>query len=207
MLNRVSKRARFCSPACKDRAHNEERRLATIANRSERSCAVCGTSIPAEADGRAKYCSVACNIKSQNRKHVQRKRELAMARRADRAPCAICGNAMPLTVKNGARYCSTDCLVVAQVRRRKVTMVPRFRLVHYGITPEQFAERLESQDGRCAICRTDTPGGKGGWHVDHDHETKAIRGLLCNNCNNGLGRFADDPVRLRGAVAYLERRM
>ena len=75
----------------------------------------------------------------------------------------------------------------------------------YGITPEQFAERLESQGGRCAICRTDTPGGKGGWHVDHDHVTGVIRGLLCHRCNLMLGNAADDPARLRAAVAYLER--
>ena len=72
----------------------------------------------------------------------------------------------------------------------------------YGITPEQFAERLIAQDNRCAICRTDTPNGKG-WHVDHDHATQAVRGLLCGNCNNGLGNFADDPTRLRAAVEYL----
>jgi len=72
----------------------------------------------------------------------------------------------------------------------------------YGITPEQYAALLASQDGRCAICRTDTPNGKG-WHVDHDPATKRIRGVLCGGCNNGLGNFRDNPARLRCAADYL----
>lgn len=73
----------------------------------------------------------------------------------------------------------------------------------YGVTPEQYAALLEQQDNRCAICRTDTPGGKGGWHVDHDHDTKAVRGLLCHNCNLMLGHAQDNADTLRAALAYL----
>jgi len=58
---------------------------------------------------------------------------------------------------------------------------------------------MERQRGRCAICRNtlDRP------HVDHDHETGKVRGILCPNCNVGLGHFASDPVRLRRAIAYV----
>lgn len=75
----------------------------------------------------------------------------------------------------------------------------------YGITPEQFAEKLAAQDGRCAVCRADQPGGKGGWHVDHCHTSGRIRGLLCHHCNVGLGNFKDNVENLRAAIAYLER--
>jgi hypothetical protein len=73
----------------------------------------------------------------------------------------------------------------------------------YGITSEQYAALLEQQGDRCAICRTDTPGGKGGWHVDHDHAIGRVRGLLCHYCNLALGNFKDDPTRLRAALEYL----
>jgi len=75
----------------------------------------------------------------------------------------------------------------------------------YGITKDEYEAMLAGQDGRCAICRVDTPGGKGGWHVDHDHDTKVIRGLLCHHCNIGVGQFKDDPEILRAAADYLER--
>lgn len=63
---------------------------------------------------------------------------------------------------------------------------------------------LARQDGRCAICRTTFPGGRWGhFHVDHEHETGAVRGLLCTVCNIGLGYFDDSADRLAQAAAYL----
>jgi hypothetical protein len=63
---------------------------------------------------------------------------------------------------------------------------------------------LQSQGGRCAICHTDQPGGHGRFHIDHDHVSGRIRGLLCNNCNRGLGSLKHDPDFLRKAITYLE---
>ena len=64
---------------------------------------------------------------------------------------------------------------------------------------------LAAQGGRCAICGTDKPGGKGSFHVDHCHVGGEIRGLLCHSCNIGLGQFKDDRERIQAAIAYLER--
>jgi hypothetical protein len=58
---------------------------------------------------------------------------------------------------------------------------------------------LEAQGGVCAICQA-APAA----HVDHDHETGAVRALLCFNCNGGLGQFKDDPEVLRAAADYVE---
>ena len=73
----------------------------------------------------------------------------------------------------------------------------------YGMSLEQTRNLLAS--GRCAICGTTEPGGRGGWHIDHDHATGAVRDILCHHCNVGLGNFGDALGRLRAAVAYLEK--
>lgn len=71
----------------------------------------------------------------------------------------------------------------------------------YGITLAEFNEMVTDQGGRCAICGVDPPR----LVVDHDHESGVVRGLLCDSCNNGLGRFRDDPDALMAAAAYLLR--
>ena len=81
----------------------------------------------------------------------------------------------------------------------------RWHLKHaYGITPEQHDAMLAEQAGACAIC--DTPLGSDP-HVDHCHETKEVRGLLCRTCNLGLGHFKDNTARLSRAIAYLSKRV
>lgn len=71
----------------------------------------------------------------------------------------------------------------------------------YGMTPEQYNEMLAAQGGGCAICGR--PPKKISLHVDHDHDTGAIRRLLCFLCNNLLGDAGDDPALLEKAAAYL----
>jgi len=90
----------------------------------------------------------------------------------------------------------------------------------YGITRQQYEKILTDQGGGCAICggeeRTKTTSGTGQVRrlsVDHDHSCcpgvrscgKCIRGILCNDCNNSIGRMKDDPARLRRAAEYLEQ--
>lgn len=73
----------------------------------------------------------------------------------------------------------------------------------YGMTIAQRDEMFEAQGSCCAICRTDKPPGKNSWHIDHDHDTGAVRGILCGNCNTGIGMLADDPDRILAAAQYL----
>ncbi len=74
----------------------------------------------------------------------------------------------------------------------------------FGLTLEQYDDMLRSQGGGCALCKRPARPGKA-LHVDHDHETGRVRGLLCFTCNNALGDFEDEPARLRAAIAYLHR--
>jgi len=74
-------------------------------------------------------------------------------------------------------------------------------LKKYGLDQEAFDKLLREQDGRCAICRKASDRTL---HVDHDHVTGKVRGLLCTRCNPGLGYFQDDPALCRAAADYLE---
>jgi hypothetical protein len=70
----------------------------------------------------------------------------------------------------------------------------------YGCTPE-FKERLlHSQGGACAICGS---AAETTWHLDHEHGTGRIRGVLCQRCNLALGLFGDDPSVCASAADYL----
>lgn len=76
----------------------------------------------------------------------------------------------------------------------------------YGITPEDYDRMLLEQNNSCAICNTKKPTGK--WKVfavDHDHNTGKVRGLLCNECNRGIGLLKDSLTILSSACNYLER--
>lgn len=68
----------------------------------------------------------------------------------------------------------------------------------YGLTERELAGILAVQCGQCVICLTARPE-----HVDHDHTTGAVRGILCSGCNSGLGNFGDDLGRLWSALRYL----
>jgi hypothetical protein len=78
---------------------------------------------------------------------------------------------------------------------------------HYGITLDQYHERLAAQGGRCAICGVDNSQNKRHkyFHVDHDHATGVVRGLLCGPCNAGLGYFRDNIAIFESAIQYLKR--
>ena len=93
-------------------------------------------------------------------------------------------------------------------RRTRPEVKARERAGHlkrkFGITPETYNEMLEAQGGVCAICGR-PPRDNISLHVDHEHGTGRVRGLLCFRCNNALGDFDDDPVLLRQAIEYLAR--
>jgi hypothetical protein len=82
-----------------------------------------------------------------------------------------------------------------------------YRKWRYGITDEQFRALITTQDGGCAIChrpfdearRVDKP------HVDHDHVTKRLRGILCLHCNSLLGYANDNVITLLAAIEYLQK--
>ena len=70
----------------------------------------------------------------------------------------------------------------------------------YNLTPGEYNQMALNQNGRCAICEQPIK-----LHVDHDHETGKVRGLLCQRCNTGSGLFKHDVKILRNAVKYFKK--
>ena len=79
----------------------------------------------------------------------------------------------------------------------------RYLQFTYNISLEMFNNLWLSQKGLCGICQLPLSGG-GNTHIDHNHDNNTIRGLLCTNCNRGLGHFQDSAVYLNRAIEYLK---
>jgi hypothetical protein len=126
--------------------------------------------------------------------------------------CTNCEVEFPSRPDRPGLQCSASCRTAA--RNRLVgTGLPAIevarrnkRLKNYGLSHEDYLSLWEKQNGACAICRMDlVHGGRqlNSCHVDHDHKTGVVRGLLCPSCNHGLGKFRDNSELLRSAAVYL----
>jgi predicted nucleic acid-binding Zn ribbon protein len=175
--------ARYCSRRCNEQAHYDRTRRAP--GYGPGVCEQCGKSLPERRRSDMRFCSAKCGDAWRN---ARRSAEL-LAARMDRI-CRGCGGPIPSSRTANAVYCSEACKVSS--RRHEA----------YGLTKAELGALL-AQHERCAICGGSDWGRKGP-QVDHCHKTGRVRGVLCGNCNQGLGRFADDPARLRAAAAYLE---
>ena len=95
------------------------------------------------------------------------------------------------------------------VRRRKLK---ENAIKRYGLTIEQYETMIETQNNKCTICGQEECIKAPGIYnevkslaIDHCHITGVVRGLLCSNCNKGLGSFKDNPEFLKRAALYLEK--
>lgn len=174
---------KYCSPRCKNSAGARLRKVRNAA-RPARRCHRCGETKPAAEFGTTHaYCRPCYNA-------YQRERTARL----------------PVELKREQRrrsYAAED------PARRNANQ----RRGRWGLTDEDLVAMLAQQGGGCAICQATEPGGRGTWHVDHDHTCctpgkrvcgRCIRGLLCSRCNVGLGNFRDDPQLLLGAARYLD---
>ena len=87
-------------------------------------------------------------------------------------------------------------------RRRRIK-----GLAEYGLNSAQYNKMFAEQNGRCAICGRQGSEFKRALSIDHNHKTKHVRGLLCPNCNTGLGLFGSDEHGteiLCAAIGYLK---
>ena len=82
----------------------------------------------------------------------------------------------------------------------KARRLARNRMRIFGLTEAEYAEWLMRSAHGCEIC-----GSAAGISFDHDHQAGGLVGILCRDCNIGIGLFRDDPQRLRAAASYVER--
>jgi len=87
--------------------------------------------------------------------------------------------------------------------RNKQHALDRELFSNYGITREQYNEMIIKQDYLCAICGKHQSESHKGLHTDHCHETKKVRGLLCNSCNLAIGMLKHNVTILTKAIKYL----
>lgn len=104
--------------------------------------------------------------------------------------CAVCGPVDLALNSRGYVQCA-----VARREQRKSPNRHTGLLSRAGMTREEAAALRAGKP--CAIC------GKPAQAVDHDHQTGAVRGVLCHKCNTGIGFLGDSPERLESAIRYL----
>ena len=113
--------------------------------------------------------------------------------------CIECGENKDLSERSKEFNICLPC-------KRKRTMISIMKNV-YGISEAEYENQLAKQEGKCAICRKEfkfSNKDKNTIHIDHCHKTGQTRGLLCGECNKGLGFFHDSPELLLAAINYLK---
>lgn len=103
--------------------------------------------------------------------------------------CLHCGEA--ITDRNAGAELHTDCVALRQADQRYQR--------NFGMSLDRYNAISKYQRNRCAICGTNSSV----LHVDHDHVSNAVRGLLCGSCNRGLGLYKDLTEILQAAIDYL----
>lgn len=86
-------------------------------------------------------------------------------------------------------------------KERLIEKSKLYRLNLYNLTLDEYNLLIQEQQNKCAICRKESSKTL---HIDHNHITGKVRGLLCNNCNRALGYLKDDAQILKSAIEYLK---
>ena len=107
-------------------------------------------------------------------------------------PCRNCGSIKRYLSSRSCVSCAKEVKLDPQVRRKYALRQK------YGLSLEEYDTMMHKQNGACAIC-----GSNGRLHVDHNHDTGKVRGLLCMDCNTGIGKLQDSADLLKKAAEYL----
>lgn len=130
--------------------------------------------------------------------------------------CRCCGENKQITefyLKKGkyySSYCRTCEVEKAKKKNKKNSKKCTFEQSRrntlrskFNLSIEDYNKLFELQGGKCAICRKHQSELRKSLSVDHCHNTMKIRGLLCNNCNAGIGLLQDNKEVIEAALWYL----
>lgn len=94
---------------------------------------------------------------------------------------------------DGLKYTCKDCNYFSSILRK------------YNLSKNEYLDILNKQDNKCAICSSNNTNNRliKRFHVDHNHHTGKVRGLLCDSCNRALGLFKDSKENLIKALEYI----
>ena len=176
----------------------------------QKRCPDCGQLQPTAAfgrnrrnsDGLASYCKPCFRLRT-NAYYVKKRAAMGReVRHRVQTPgakrCASCSEVKPVTEFHRARSQSGGYNCYCKTCRKALGAEAHLRRA-YGMTNAEFKAMVDAQGGLCAIC-VERPAV----HVDHDHETGQVRGVLCFPCNAALGQFRDRIDLLARAASYLE---
>lgn len=140
-----------------------------------------------------KFCNVDCYVEWMRRENQKDVEKVSI----NGKQCSKCLNhrpaaEFPRTKTRYASYCNTCWTRVRREYRLKKC---------YNLTLDDYETMFTFQQGKCAICSRPP---KSTLHIDHDHKTGMVRGLLCWHCNVLLGKSKDNVDRLAAAVRYLQ---
>lgn len=133
--------------------------------------------------------------------------------------CRDCGETKPARFHKTAktcRDCSERIWKKSKAERRALNRKDNPERAHkfdfasdlmknYGLSIREYQKIYDTQEGCCDCCGIHESQFKRNLHVDHDHVTGQVRGLLCTRCNPGLGYFQDSIEKLEMAIAYLKK--
>lgn len=199
---------RFCSEKCRRKAEKRRwkvRKLHAVQQRHyegtglrprERFCKTCDTKFTIKKYNGEKYCSESCRVIGyEERKAVARetaRKRYYNNKQPQRLNCEWCGSSFESYAK--VKYCSNNC------RKEKATHSRRLNT--YNLSEGEYESLLVRSGGLCEICQE-----KEFEHIDHCHTTGDVRGLLCQQCNHGLGNFQDRVAVLNRASEYLSKKV
>ena len=144
---------------------------------------------------KCKHCDSYCHIHDDECEQCDNKEFLYFRK---------CRQCLCLHLNGKADYCNENCRSIGTKKQELIRLLRTF-----GLTIEEYEALMLKQNNCCAICHQPEKQILNGklkrLAIDHCHTTRKVRGLLCQRCNTGIGRFDDNVALLKQAIQYLEK--